>query len=66
MRTYGLVLDPAKTVKHNVALTLRGMPSWFYFDRGMNLECHNLCTVLDPPKNFGSILGLGLNFCLQQ
>jgi hypothetical protein len=27
--------------------------------------CHNLCSVLTPPPRFSSLLGLGLNFCLQ-
>jgi hypothetical protein len=27
------------------------------------LACHNLCTHLQPPKNYHSLLGLGLNFC---
>jgi hypothetical protein len=39
------------------------MPAWYYFTRPTNLACHNLCTIKQPPLNFRSLLGLGLNFC---
>ena len=39
------------------------MPSWFYFVRASNLAFHDLTTVLTPPKNLRSLLGLGLKFC---
>jgi hypothetical protein len=29
-------------------------------------KCHNLCSFLTPSPSFSSLLGLGLNFCLQQ
>jgi hypothetical protein len=29
------------------------------------MSCHNLCTILQPPKKYSTLLGLGLNFCLQ-
>jgi hypothetical protein len=41
------------------------MPAWYYFTRPNNMSCHNLCTQLTPPKNFRSLLGLGLKFCPQ-
>jgi hypothetical protein len=39
------------------------MPAWYYFARPDNLSCHNLCSILKPPMNVRSLLGLGLNFC---
>jgi hypothetical protein len=32
----------------------------------MNLQAHNLCTTLKPPKHFRFLLGLGLRFCIKR
>lgn len=39
------------------------MPSWYYFGRSTHLAFHDLTTVIPPPKNLRSLLGLGLKFC---
>ena len=39
------------------------MPAWFYFDRPNNLAFHDLTTLITPPSNLRSLLGLGHKFC---
>ena len=36
---------------------------WYYFNRPNTMAVHNLCTTIQPPFNYKSLLGLGLNFC---
>jgi hypothetical protein len=38
------------------------MPKTQFFVRCTNASVHNLCTVIQPPPNVSSILGLGLKF----
>ncbi len=37
-----------------------------YLQSPYNLHCHNLCENLKPPLGFNILLGLGLNFCIEQ
>jgi hypothetical protein len=60
---YGFVADSNLSVHHNVFLQLQVMPIWYYFDRPTHLAYHDLTSILDPPKNLQSLLGLGLKFC---
>ena len=62
---YGFVANPALSLRHNVAIELAKLPSTALHNRPKNLACHNLCTYRTPPANYRSLLGLGLNFCLQ-
>ena len=61
-QAYGFVANPNISVRHNACLQLACMPCWYYFNRPKNLAFHNLCSILDPPKNLQSLLGLGLKF----
>ena len=36
-----------------------------YFNRLNTNSYHNLCTKLNPPDGIGTLLGLGLKFCIQ-
>jgi hypothetical protein len=38
------------------------MHPWAYFSRKSNMAFHDLSTVLKPPKNLRSLLGLSLKF----
>jgi hypothetical protein len=60
---YGLVADPEKSYSYNLAIFLFRQSAFLLYSRPRNLACHNLCSRLQPPKNFQSLLGLGLNFC---
>ena len=55
--------DPFKTTNPNATIQLGNLPCWVYFHRPLNIACHNLCTVLSPPQNFKTLLGMGLTFC---
>jgi len=62
-RVFGWIADPTKSICHNAYLRLASIPSWFYFDRPTNIAFHDLTTILKPPSNLRSLLGLGLKFC---
>ena len=40
------------------------MPLTQYFNRPYKMAYHNLCSTLQPPPGIGSLLGLGLKFCI--
>lgn len=63
IRVFGWIVDPTKSIRHNAYLRLASMPSWFYFDRPTNIAFEHLTTILQPPSNLRSLLGLGLKFC---
>jgi hypothetical protein len=46
-------------------MSVASRPAWLHLSRPRNMMCHNMCSVLTPPPRFSSLLGLGLNFCLQ-
>jgi hypothetical protein len=62
---YGFVSDPANSQGHNLAIQLATMPTFVLSNHPQKLACHNLCTFRTPPANYRTLLGLGLNFCLQ-
>ena len=66
IRTYGFVADPAKSVTVNAVEQLLWLPPWLYFARPQHMAFHNLTNNLRLPANLKSLLGLGLNFCLQE
>jgi len=63
VKHFGFFSSSRRAPKHNASLHLAELPAWYYFQRPTNLTSHNLCTVHQPPPNFRSLLGLGLNFC---
>jgi hypothetical protein len=62
MDTFGFVADITKSRRHNAATYLSTMHPWDYFSRPSNMAFHDLSTVLKPPKNLISLLGLSLKF----
>lgn len=60
---FGYIADSALTPSHNAFNVLCNMPAWYYFDRPSHLAFHDLTTLVSPPKNLRSLLGLGLKFC---
>ena len=51
-----------KTKRHNAALYLDSIRSWYYFERAKHLEFHDLCTDIESLQNLQSLLGIGLKF----
>jgi hypothetical protein len=62
---YGFVCDPLISVHQNALQLLASMPIELYFLQPSNSAFHNLCTTSKIPASCRSLLGLGLNFCLQ-
>jgi hypothetical protein len=66
IRTYGFVANPNKPIWKNIPSALKSMNTNAYLQLPYNLHCHNLCENLQPPLGFNTLLGLGLNFCIEQ
>ena len=66
IRTYGFVADPNKPIWKNIPSALKSMTTNEYLQSPYNLHCHNLCENLKPPLGFNILLGLSLNFCIEQ
>ncbi len=66
IKTYGVVSDPTKPQWHNTSCALRSLPTHVFLQSPTNLQCHNLCQTLTPPPGYNYLLGLGLNFCIEQ
>jgi hypothetical protein len=62
---FGFLPDLRLTTKENARQIVADMPCWYYFLRPTNLSSHDLTTRLQPPPNWRSLLGLGLNFCIR-
>jgi len=61
-RYFGFFSSHHRTPRHNASIHFAYLPAWHYYQRPTNLSSYNLCTVTQPPLNFRSLLGLGLNF----
>ena len=59
---FGFVGDPTISKRHNAAITLAKMPTWYYFSRPSNMAFHDFTKRHRPQKNLRSLLGLGLKF----
>ncbi len=66
IRTYGFIADPNKPVWKNIPSALKFMNTNMYLQSLYNLHCHNLCENLQPPLGFNILLGLSLDFCIEQ
>jgi len=64
-REYGFVANPSFPLWYNVEQALGGMSVFRYFNRAKNMTYHNLCTEKNAPLGAGTLLGLGLKFCVQ-
>jgi hypothetical protein len=62
MDTFGFFTDVTKSRRPNAATYLSTMHPWAYFSRPSNMAFHDLSTVIKPPKNLRSLLGLSLKF----
>ena len=62
LQTYGFVASPDLSSRHNAAIRMAALPSFEYWNRPSNQAFHNLTTLLSPPPNLKSLLGLGLKF----
>ena len=65
-KSFGLVGNPNKKTWKNISDHMMNMSTKGYFSRLSNMTCHNLCTGLTTPPATASLLGLGLNFCIQR
>ena len=54
--------SPHLSIRHNATMHLGNMCTFDYWNRPTNQAFHNLTTVLTPPPNLRSLLGLGLKF----
>jgi hypothetical protein len=59
---YGFVADYKLSARHNAYIALATMPVWLYHGRPTMMAFHDLTTILNPPKNIRSLLGLNLKF----
>jgi len=66
IRTYGFTADPKKPIWKNIPSALKSILATTYLNSPSNLHCHNLCERLPPPAGFNILLGLGLNYCIEQ
>ena len=64
-RTFGFIANPSYSKWENATNILRNTPISKYYNKTNNLAYHNLCTRLTPPNGIGSLLGLGLKFCIK-
>ena len=60
--SFGFVADINKSDRHNAAIRLATMPTWWYFHRPVHMAFHDITTTIKPPANLRSLLGLGLKF----
>ena len=63
--SYGFIVVPSDSKWNNTKTILTNMSSQKYFNIIKNMTYHNFCKTIAPPGNFGSLLGLGLKFCIQ-
>jgi hypothetical protein len=63
---YGFIADPTKPIWENIPVALQKNPTSTFLQTPYKLTCHNLCEKLQPPPGFNQLLGLGLNFCIEQ
>ena len=62
---FGYIADASLSKWTNAKFILGNMSQQQYYNRIKNMAYHNLCTYTSPPANIGSLLGLGLKFCIQ-
>ena len=62
---FGYIADASLSKWTNAKFILGNMLQQQYYNRIKNMAYHNLCTYTSPPANIGSLLGLGLKFCIQ-
>jgi hypothetical protein len=61
-QAYGFTANPYLSINHNAATIVANLPKSQFFVRCTNVAVHNLCTIIPPPPNIASLLGLGFNF----
>ena len=59
---FGFVADGKKSLRHNAAIILAQLPTWYYFNRPSHSAYHDFTKTKTPQKNLRSLLGLGLKF----
>ena len=66
VKTYGFTANPEKPLWENIPIALRSIPADLFLKSPLNLKCHNLCESIEPPPGYNHLLGLGLNYCIEQ
>ena len=66
IKAYGFTSDPEKPLWKNIPSALQSLSTQLFIRSPTNLQCHNLCEALIPPAGYNLLLGLGLNFCIEQ
>ena len=62
---FGFICNPSLTIWDNKLSVLANMHPNLYFKKINTNAYHNLCTFLPPPPEAGTLLGLGLKFCIK-
>ena len=62
MKAYGFQASPALSARHNASIRLAMMPYCDYLNRPTNKAFHDLTSILSPPPNLKSLLGLVLKY----
>ena len=63
--SFGFIANPSSTIWENTKSVLGKTLSKKYFNQITNTAHHNLCMSLTPPNGIGTLLGLGMKFCLK-
>ena len=64
-KTFGFIALPSLPILDNMKLVLKNMTKNEYFNKMNTNSYHNLCTTASPPQNVGSLLSLGMKFCIK-
>lgn len=65
MKICGFAADPFSSPWGNIKTIIGNMQRNTYFNHLNNNSDHNLCTILKPHDGIGTLLRLGLKFCIQ-
>ena len=63
--SFGFKSNPNLSKWINLKQVLAEMRTTTYYARNNTSSYHNLCSTITPPDNIGSLLGLGLKFCIK-
>ena len=63
--TFGFIASPTLPLLDNTKLVLKNMTQKEYFSKINTNSYHNLCTSSSSPLVMGSLLDLGMKFCIK-
>ena len=63
--SFGFIANPSLSVWDNAKSVLGLTSTKKYFSEITNTAHHDLCSIRTPPNGIGSLLGLGMKYCLK-